>query len=86
MSPGVRASALALGALAFASLSPLAASAATVHHPAHAVHGAHAVYGRTAHVHGRLTPIMAPAATRMPVRIATPMAMATIPAPPPRRA
>ncbi len=47
---GVRASVLALGVAAFASLFPLAASAATnVHHPAAAAHA------RTAHVTGRLT-------------------------------
>src|SRR5271155_1192459 len=51
----LRVSALALGAAALVSLSPLsAASAATVvHHPAHAVHGrAGHAYGRVAHAHG----------------------------------
>jgi hypothetical protein len=51
MTHGVRASALALGLAAFASLSPLAASAATnVHHPAPAAHAR-----RASHVNGRLT-------------------------------
>ena len=51
----LRVSAIALGAAALVSLSPLsAASAATVvHHPAHAVHGrAGHAYGRVAHAHG----------------------------------
>src|SRR5271170_5228399 len=52
----LRISAIALGAAAFVSLSPLpeASAATAVHHPAHAVHAraAHA-YGRVAHAHGR---------------------------------
>ena len=51
----LRVSAIALGAAALVSLSPLsAATAATVvHHPAHAVHGrAGHAYGRVAHAHG----------------------------------
>ena len=54
---GLRISAIALGAAAFVSLSPLsAASAATVvHHPAHGVHhAAGGVHRQVAHVHGRV--------------------------------
>src|SRR5271170_7079683 len=53
----LRISAIALGAAAFAVLSPLpAADAATVvHHPAHGVsHPAHGVHQRIAHVQGRV--------------------------------
>ena len=47
----VRTSAIALGAAAFAILSPLAAAEAAVHHSVHAthVHVAHASAGRVAH-------------------------------------
>ncbi|MGA8583404.1 MAG: hypothetical protein WB715_06125, partial [Roseiarcus sp.] len=51
----LRVSAIALGAAALVSSSPLsAATAATVvHHPAHAVHGrAGHAYGRVAHAYG----------------------------------
>jgi hypothetical protein len=53
----LRISAIAVGAAAFVSLSPLsAASAATVvHHPAHGVHhAAGGVHRQVAHVHGRV--------------------------------
>ena len=49
MTHGVlRTSAVALGAAAFAILSPLTAADAAVHHPAHGVHR------QVAHVHGRV--------------------------------